>query len=522
MREIYDAIIIGCGIAGLSAAIHLKEKGLNVLMITKTDEVEESNTYYAQGGIIAWKEGDSPKTLEDDLLTAGCFYNNKEAVKMLAEEGPQLVFDILIDKLGIEFSKKENGDVHYTGEAAHSQRRIVHYKDHTGDKIQSNMLEYARKLEIPLLASHTAVDLITNNHHSTDYQELYRPREVMGVYVLNNKSEEIETLFAHTVIMATGGLGNLYQYTTNPHCATGDGMSMAYRAGADIINAEFVQFHPTNLFHKDVKRFLISESLRGEGAKLLNHKGKLFMKNYTHLEELAPRDVVARAIYEEMSREGKEYMYLDIAHYYKDNQDIKDRFSKIYETCMNCGIDITREPIPIVPAAHYFCGGIKVDKKGRSSLKNLYAIGEVSCSGVHGANRLASSSLLEGVLWGVKCAEDIEKSLKKISIKRFKLIPDWESPSYSEDFDTLLLKQDLKAIQLTMWNYAGIVRTKRGLERAKADLNYFSHRIFKFYQEAKINRNIIELRNAVVSASIIVNAATHNNKSIGCHHIKNS
>ncbi len=520
MRDIYDAIVIGTGIAGLTGAIFLKEAGLNVLVITKNDNVEETNTNYAQGGIIAGKKGDSSEKLAEDLLKAGYYYNNTEAVEMLSREGPKMVFSILVDKTGMEFNKTPEGDMDYTGEAAHSERRILHYSDYTGEKIEESLIKYSKKIGIPLMTSSTAIDLISNNHHSEDCQELYRPREIMGVYVLDNKTGEVKTFFSHYIILVKGGLGNLYQHTSNPPSATGDGVSMASRAGADIINSEFIQFHPTSLFHKDIKRFLISESLRGEGAKLLDPYGRRFMKNYSPHEELATRDVISRALYEEMNKIGAEYMLLDLANYYNGEKPIKERFARIYNTCLKGGIDITKEPIPIVPAAHYFCGGIKVDLRGRSSLRNLYAAGEVSCTGLHGANRLASSSLLEGLLWPVKSAQDIISNFKEIKKSRFDSIPDWKIPSYTEEFDPLLLKQDLQAIQLTMWNYAGIVRTKKGLERAQADLNYYAHRIFKFYKEARLNKDIIELRNAIVCALHIVNAAIHNNRSAGCHYIK--
>ncbi len=520
MREIHDVIIIGTGIAGLTAAIYLKEKGLDVLVITKNDVICETNTNYAQGGIIAWKETDSPEKLADDIFKAGYHYNNIDAVNKLAEKGPKLVFDFLIDRLDIPFIKSSDGSIDYAGEAAHSERRIVHYKDHTGEKIQEYLINYAKKIDIPILNSHTAIDLISNNHHSRDCQELYKAREIMGVYVLDNKTGDVKTYFSHYVILATGGVGNLYQHTTNPPSATGDGMSMAYRAGADIINAEFIQFHPTCLFHKDIKRFLISESLRGEGAKLLDPYGREFIERYTPMKELAPRDAIARALFEEMNKLGTEYMLLDLANHYKGERPLKERFSRIYTKCLSGGIDITKEPIPIVPAAHYICGGIKVDLYGRTSLKNLYATGEVSCTGLHGSNRLASTSLLEGLLWGKESAEDIINNFKEINRERFNEIPDWKLPEHVEEFDPLLLKQDLQAIQLTMWNYAGIVKTKKGLERAQADLNYYSHRIFKFYKEAKLNRDIIELRNAIVSALLIVSSALHNDNSRGCHYLK--
>ncbi len=524
MHEIYDVLIIGTGIAGLTTAIYLKEAGLNILSITKTDEIKESNTHYAQGGIVAWREGDLEEKLANDILLAGKNYNNKEAVNIFASQAPKLVFDFLVDKIGINFSKSADGELDYTEEAAHSSRRILHFEDHTGEKIEEALINYAKKLKIQIYPSYIAIDLITNNHHSIDNQELYKKHEVMGAYVLDNNKGIVKKIFAHNVIIATGGIGDLFQYTTNPPSATGDGLSMAYRAGAEIINAEFIQFHPTSLFHKDIKRFLISESLRGEGAKLLNLNKKEFMHKYSSDKELASRDIVTRAIYEEMYKTGAEYMLLDLANNYKGKNPIKERFSQIYNTCLSGGIDITKEPIPIIPASHYFCGGIKVDLNGRSSINNLYAIGEVSCTGLHGSNRLASVSLLEGLFWGKRAALDIINKLKVnnniIEKSRFKKIPDWKLPKYIEKFDPILIDQDRKAIQSTMWNYTGIIRTIKGLERADADLSYFAHRIFRFYQEANLDRSIIELRNAIVSSQLIIKAAIHNNKSLGCHFIK--
>jgi len=519
MRHHFDAVVVGTGIAGLTCAIYLKKAGLDVVMMTKESRVSESNTFYAQGGIIAAKDDDSPTLLRDDILQAGCSYNRIDAVDYFVKYGPPLVFDFLVDEVGIQFSTSETGNIDYTEEAAHSVRRIVHYEDHTGDKIEDSLIDHAKKLGVKFLIDYTAIDLITNNHHSRNTQELYREREVMGIYALNNKSVETETFFAQSVVIATGGIGNLFYHTSNPVSATGDGISMAHRAGANIINAEFVQFHPTTLFHKDIKRFLISESLRGEGARLKDHNGHEFMYEYSEMGDLAPRDVVARAIYDRMSKTGKEYMLLDIANYYQGHLPLEKRFSMIYSTCKKGGIDITKEPIPIVPAAHYFCGGIKADLKGRSSLKNLYAIGEASCTGLQGANRLASTSLLEGLLWGKSAAEDIIVKKYKINKSRFNSIPDWEKPNYTEEFDPLLIDQDMKAIQLTMWNYAGIIRTEKGLRRAEADLDYYSHRIMSFYKSAKLHKDIIELRNAVVSSALIVSAALRNTKSVGCHHL---
>ncbi len=517
---IYDAIIIGSGIAGLSTAIMLKESGFDPLVITKVENINETNTNYAQGGIIAFNKDDDPRSLEEDILKAGSYYNSKEIAKFVAYNGPQFVFEFLIDKIGVNFDKSSSGAYDYTEEAAHSHRRILHNKDQTGKSIQEALSNYARKIGVSILTNHTAIDIITNKHHSEDNQEIYKDPVAMGVYAFDNKNQKIQKLLAHKVILATGGLGNLYLHSTNPEIAIGDGLSMAYRAGSDIVNAEFIQFHPTSLYHRDIKRFLITEALRGEGAKLLNPKGEFFMKRYTPKEELDSRDIVARAIFEEMRRIGSDYMLLDIANYYKGSVPLSERFSTIYKTCLEGGIDITKEPIPIVPAAHYFCGGIRVDINSKTNIKNLYAVGESACTGLHGANRLASTSLLEAVIFSKNIKEDFIKNFEKIDLKKFKYIPDWKEPSSSINFDPILIKQDLNLIQSIMWNYAGIVRTTKGLERAQADLNYLAHRIYQFYEESKLNKEIIELRNAVITAQLIVNSALRNKKSIGCHYIK--
>ncbi|HAW86335.1 MAG: L-aspartate oxidase [Spirochaetes bacterium GWD1_61_31] len=518
MRRSVDILIIGSGVAGLSAAIVAREAGLEVVVITKAAKLEETNTNYAQGGIIAGRDGDTAELLASDIYRAGCDYNSQAAVELLSREGPPLVHSFLVDKIGVEFSRNKAGDLDYTEEAAHSARRILHHDDHSGDAIESALIAYARKIGVEMHTRCTAIDLITNNHHSTDCQELYKEREVLGAYVLDDERPGVCTWLANAVVLACGGLGNIYQYTTNPAEATGDGISMAYRAGADVINAEFVQFHPTALYHKDIRRFLISESLRGEGAQLINQAGEPFMPRYSPLGDLAPRDVVARAIYNEMAREGSKYMRLDLASYYKGEKPLKQRFSRIYETCLAGGLDISHEPIPITPAAHYFIGGVKVDGDGRSSLQRLYAIGEVSCTGLHGANRLASTSLLEGLLWGIRAARHIIGGHQAVATGRFAAIPDWKLPLHPEVFEPMLVYQDWNNVKMTMWNHAGIIRTRKGLERASADLNYHAHRITKFYQEAVLNRDLIELRNGVVCAQIVLAAAIHNERSIGCHY----
>ncbi|MBN1520256.1 MAG: L-aspartate oxidase [Spirochaetales bacterium] len=518
MRQHRDVVVIGSGIAGLCAAITAKEAGLDVLVLSKADSPAETNTNYAQGGIIARGRDDSPELLAKDVLEAGVQLNKQDAVRLLAEEGPDLVYSFLVDKVGVAFSRDSDGGLDYTEEAAHSSRRILHFEDHTGDAIESALLAYARLVGVDIRPAATAVDLITNNHHSSDSQEIYREREVLGCYVMDNRTGTVDTILANHVVLAAGGLGNIYQYTTNPPEATGDGIAMAYRAGADIINAEYVQFHPTALFHKDIRRFLVSESLRGEGARLLNHSGEFFMGRYSPQAELAPRDVVARAIYAEMAREGQSYMYLDLANHYRGEKPIRERFRRIWSTCMEGGLDIEKDPIPITPAAHYFCGGVKVDQDGRSSVRRLYAVGESSCTGVHGANRLASTSLLEGLVWGVRAARSIAAEREPVPAVRHNAIPDWKFPSSPDAFEPSLIYQDWNLIKLTMWNHAGIVRTRRGLERAHADLNYHAHRIQKFYKEAVLSRDLVELRNGVMAAQLVVAEAMHNERSAGCHY----
>jgi len=517
LRRKFDVVVVGSGLAGFSAAIHCREAGLEVAILSKADNVEESNTNYAQGGIIARKPGDDAGKLAEDILAAGCRLNSREAVRTLSEEGPSLVFDFLIDKVGVEFSRTSAGDYDYTEEAAHSERRILHFEDHTGDAIEAAVITYARKIGVSIYAAHTAVDLIANDRHSADAQEQYLNREIFGVYVLDNASGEVVPFFSDAVVLASGGIGNIFRFTSNPPSATGDGVSMAYRAGADIINAEYVQFHPTSLYHRDIKRFLISESLRGEGAKLVDRKGRPFMSKYSPQEELAPRDVVTRAIYEEMRAQGTEYLYLDLSRYYRGDKPIPQRFSRIYETCLSGGIDITKDPIPIVPSAHYFCGGIKVDTDGRTSLSRLYAVGETSCTGLHGANRLASTSLLEALLWGKRAALRIAAEKRPVKPARFDSIREWKTPRQAERFEPALIYQDWNMIKLTMWNHAGIIRTRKGLERASSDLSYHEHRIAKFYKEAVLDRDMIELRNGVVTAQLVVTAAMRNERSIGCH-----
>lgn len=520
MKSKYNVAIVGSGISGLCCAAYLQQKGLSVILLTKAAKIEETNTYYAQGGIISKVKEDSSKLLAKDILEAGAYYNNIEAVNFFAEKGPQLVPEFLMQTIGIDFSRNKKGKLDYTEEGAHSIRRIAHYHDYTGETIENSLVTYIQNLGVKILTNHTAIDLISNCHHSKDKQELYKPQIIMGVYALNAANNEIVKIMSDKVVLATGGIGNLFQYTSNPVEATGDGICMAAKVKASIINAEFVQFHPTLLFHKDNRRFLISESLRGEGAHLTDNSGDYFMPQYHKDADLAPRDIVSRAIFDKMAKTNQEYVQLNLFAHYKGEVPIEKRFSKIYETCIKAGIDIAKEGIPVVPAAHYFCGGIKVDLQGKTNINNLYAIGEVSCTGLHGANRLASTSLLEGLLWAKHTAESIHHNFEEVEAHRFTEIPDWKAAQSQHGVDPILIKQDWKTIKSIMWNYVGIIRTKKGLERAVADLSYLSKRISKFYKKAPLNRDIIELHNAAICASIITRAALRNSQSIGCHYRK--
>jgi L-aspartate oxidase len=465
MMQQYDVLVIGSGIAGLSAAITAAEQGCSVLILNKADSFSECNTWYAQGGIVETGFGDSPDLLEQDIIKAGYGINSREAVHVVATEGPVLVDEYLIQKAGVPFHRTETGEFDRTQEGAHSVRRILHVKDHTGKSIEQSLIEYVKRIPaITCLARHTAIDIITNTHHSTDPQERYRKRRALGAYVLNNQTNEVLPVFARAVILATGGVGNVYLHTSNPAGATGDGIAMAYRAGCDVINAEYVQFHPTVLFHRDLKRFLITEAMRGEGARLMNRKGDYFMPAYNaELRDLAPRDEVARAIYYEMGTQGG-YVLLDATMI--KHVDIEQRFPSIFSQCMELGIDIRKDPIPVVPAAHFFCGGVKVDLNGQTDLDGLYAVGENACNGVHGANRLASVSLLESLVFGVRAGRHIVKEAAPIAPGVIAAIPDWQFPRTEVEFDPVLIQSDMATIQTTMWNYVGIMRTPRRLARA--------------------------------------------------------
>ncbi len=520
MREYIetDVLVIGGGIAGATTALTLAEKGIDTVMISKGDDISGTNTYYAQGGIAAMGEDEPEELFVKDILSAGGSINYTPAVEQVVRESHDLVYDILIKKVGVPFST--TGDKYdLAQEGAHSQRRVLNVKDMTGKKIQQHLYQYLRKLDhLEIMFNHTAIDLLTYPHHSNNPARLYEDQKTFGAYVLNQTTEKIIRIFAKKVVLASGGFSSIFLNSTNPAEVVGDGISMAYRAGARLANMEYVQFHPTSLYHRDSDSFLISEAVRGEGARLMNRKGEYFMPKYSPLKDLAPRDEVSRAIYEEMIKYGDDYVLLDLASFAEI--DVKERFPTIYENCLKYGIDMAKTPIPVVPAAHYSLGGVLADLKGKTSLKNLYAIGEVSSTGLHGANRLASVSLLEGLVWGVKSAEDIIATIGDCRDPYVVAeVPEWKYPYPQEKLDPALVWQDMVTIRYTMWNYAGIIRTTKRLERARSDLNYLMHRIIKFYQKTEMNNDIISLRGCVQTALLMVNAALRNKESRGAHFI---
>ncbi|MHB8095778.1 MAG: L-aspartate oxidase [Candidatus Aminicenantales bacterium] len=515
----FDVLILGCGIAGATAALEAASGGLRVAVVTKASVPEESNTYYAQGGIVSMGDHDFPESLEKDIIEAGDGINNPEAARILSEEARGMVDRILIKGLRIPFTRSSPDKLDYAQEAGHSRRRILHIKDQTGRTIEERFIRAIKKRRnITLFTDHTAVDLLTVPHHSKDPIAYYRESRCVGAYVLDNLSGRVKAFIAPYTILATGGCGAVFLYTSNPKEAIGAGYAMALRAGARIINMEYVQFHPTSLYNRDAGGFLISETVRGEGARLMTKDGRTFMDKYSPKKDLAPRDEVTRAIYEEMVNTNSNYVLLDLASYAK--VDIRKRFPYIYRTCKNVGIDITREPIPVVPAAHYSCGGVLADGWGRTSLPGLFAVGEVSCTGLHGANRLASTSMLEGLVWGSRAARHIITNFDPALPLQPSEIHPWYYPDKEEEIDPALINQDWITIRSTMWNYAGIIRTRKRLERAQADLDYLRHRIEQFYKQARMNAKVVELKHGIQVAIMITHAALSNPVSKGAHFIK--
>ncbi|HYS54104.1 MAG TPA: L-aspartate oxidase [Thermoanaerobaculia bacterium] len=518
-RVHYPVLVLGTGIAGLTTAFCLASAGIKVLLVTKTADPKDCNTFWAQGGIIYEGEGDSPAKLIADVLRAGAGLSNEEAVRFLAVEGPRVVRELLLEEINVPFSTSEEGELDLTQEGAHSIPRIIHAGDATGRAIEISLLNRVKsEPNITLATEVTAIDLLTTQHHPADIQVRYRlDNECVGAYLLDNRTNDVYTIFADYTVLATGGVGQIFLHTTNTRSSIGDGVVMARRAGARIMNAEYVQFHPTALADKKANHFLISEALRGEGARLRNKRGEYFMEKYSPLKDLAPRDIVARAIVEEMTTNKEEFVFLDLANFYKGHQPVKERFPNIAKACADIGIDIARDPIPVVPAAHYFCGGVLADTSGQTTLSRLYAIGETSCTGVHGGNRLASTSLLEGLTWGYYAAVSIRNKMAVFNTSLLDSIPDWQPPGRQDMEDPALILQDWTTIQHTMWNYVGIVRTYERLKRAVADMRELGNRLTKFYHESTISKSIVELFHGQQMAAIVADAAIKNPVSRGAH-----
>ena len=515
-----DVLVIGNGIAGATAALRLAEdRQRQITVITSAEEATISNSQLAQGGIISRGLEDTKELLIEDIIRAGDGLCYSSAVELLAEKGPQLLKEILIEQVGLDFDRNSNGELIYGLEAAHSQRRILHVGDTTGWAIMEKLVEaVAQQPNITLLTSHTAVDLLTYPHHALDPMAIYEPQVCHGAYVFNQKTKSVISLLAKHTVLATGGLGQIFLNTTNISSARGDGLAMAYRAGARVANVEYVQFHPTAFhMHGDTK-FLISEAVRGEGAVLLSPDGKPFMEQYApKWKDLAPRDVVARAIYWEMLANDYPYVVLDIASH-KSADYIQERFPHIYTNCLEHGIDITAQAIPVVPAAHYFCGGVQVDLCGRTSLPGLYAVGEVACTGVHGANRLASASLLEGLVWGDRTAQEIKHQQDNGKSLTEDDVPPWDDSGLIYEVDPALIQGDMQTIRNLMWHYVGLVRSEYRLKRSVRELRRLWLEIEDFYRKTRLNDSLIGLRNSVQSALIVANAALRNATSRGCHY----
>ena len=518
-----EVLIIGCGIAGATAALRLaRNPQRQITIITRAHDSHESNTRYAQGGIIGRGPDDSSDLLFEDIVAAGAGVTSPEAARILADEGPTLLNEILEETAGVVFDHDKAGKPVWGQEAAHSRRRILHVGDETGKAIINGLIGALRQRpNIKIETDATAVDLITFPHHSRDPLANYRPISCHGCYVFNRDEKTVHRYLARETILATGGLGRIYRNTTNPVGARGDGLAMAHRAGARIANAEYVQFHPTALAAPGAEGLLISEAVRGEGGVLLTPDLRPFMADYSpEWKDLAPRDVVARAIHHEMETNGYSYVLLDIASH-MPREAIRERFPFIYNECLKVGLDISNEPVPVVPAAHYFCGGVLVDEWGRSDISNLYAVGEISCTGVHGANRLASTSLLEGLVWGNRTGLEIEKTLNTSTSegrRNFNDIPPWDESGLSAEPDPALIQGDMQTIQNIMWHYVGLVRNADRLSRAIRELRHLWNEIETFYRSTKLSDGLIGLRNAVEAALIIAHAAQHNRQSRGCHY----
>ncbi len=501
-----DYLIIGSGISGLSFALNISkfEPKANILLVTK-QSLQESSTYHAQGGIACvWNDNDNFEQHIQDTIIAGDGLCNDTVVRNIIKQAPDRINDLI--NLGVSFTRNKNGEYDLGKEGGHSVRRILHVNDQTGKSVEQKLIDHVKKLEnIEIREKWCAVNLYVKN------------LKCQGAYILEQESEEIHNIAAKATILATGGAGKIYLYTTNPDIISGDGIAMAYRAGAMISNLEFYQFHPTCLYHPYAKSFLITEAMRGEGAVLKDIKGGEFMENYHPQKDLAPRDIVSRAIDAELKKSGDDYVYLDIASY-RDSNFIKNHFPMIYEKCLEFNIDITKEPIPVVPAAHYCCGGVAASVDGRTDIKNLFVIGEAACTGLHGSNRLASNSLLEGLVSAYECASYLSNHTSELKIKDF---PEWESGNAVPSSEAVVITQNWDEIRILMQNFVGVVRSDARLKRALKRMNIFSEEIDYYYWNYKVEKNLVELRNLSMVSELLIRCALSRKESRGTHFNEN-
>ncbi len=517
-----DFLVIGSGVAGLTFALKVADHG-TVAIVTKKG-VADSNTNHAQGGIASvFDQADSFELHVEDTLKAGDGLCHPEVVRMVVANGPRLIKELM--DLGVRFNtsrRKQGPDkasrLDLGREGGHSCNRIVHSQDMTGREVERALVEKVlRHPNIAVYQDHVAIDLITRSTRikrgtvTTTHEDF-----CCGAYVLERKTNRVKTFSSRITLLATGGSGKVYLYTSNPDIATGDGIAMAYRAGATVANLEFVQFHPTCLYHPAAKNFLISEAVRGEGGILIDARGRAFMQDYDPQKDLACRDVVARAIDTELKKSGDDSVFLDISH--KDPGFIKNRFPNLYRQCLKYGIDMTREPIPVVPAAHYMCGGVATDIHGRTDIHRLYAVGETACTGLHGANRLASNSLLEALVYADRAAGHATKQLAQGNFEPLPPPPAWDEVGTTDSDEMIIVAHNWDEIRRLMWNYVGIVRSDKRLERARRRIEIIQKEIHDYYWNFKVVPDLIELRNIAVVAELIITCALHRKESRGLHY----
>ncbi|PDH31092.1 MAG: L-aspartate oxidase [Puniceicoccaceae bacterium MED-G30] len=511
----YDVIVVGSGIAGLSFAVKMAEAGKRVAIITKKNSAE-SNTNYAQGGIAAvTSKTDDVEMHVADTLEAGDGLCHEASVREILRDGPECIEELV--QRGVAFSQLEDGRVSLGKEGGHSKRRILHVQDVTGKAIEEALLGAVNEHPgITVLEHHFAIELITAEKLRQRGLDVPAEKDcVLGLYVLNNRSEEVETYTTGVVLLATGGIGQVYQYTTNPPIATGDGIAMAYRAGVEVVNMEFIQFHPTAFYSPGGDRFLISEAVRGEGAILRNLRGEAFMSGYDERGDLAPRDIVARAIDSEMKRSGSRHVWLDVRHL--SAAFMQERFPTISQYCTSQEIDLDTGMIPVVPAAHYLCGGVKTELDGSTSLSGLYACGEVACTGLHGANRLASNSLLEAVVIAKRASLAVASFLAARGTREEDL-PPWVDGDLRDSDERVVLTHNRDELRQTLWDYVSIVRTNKRLQRARTRIRNLQREIDEYYWNFKVDSGLLELRNLIEVAGLVVECALQREESRGLHY----